>query len=81
MADQWTYASWITVSDSTTRLAQLRLHIQEVTQKIHSAGGVDGTNLNPTNLNEYLSGLMAREQELGRQVGGRTGSRGRVRGF
>jgi len=58
----WLYSSWITETDASTRLEQLRLHIAEVSQHVfdnesrsRKVGAVS---------ERYLGDLMKKEAEL-----------------
>lgn len=65
----WGYSDWITQTDLPTRLARLRRHIQEVTDKIgreHTAGDQATSS---RELRAYLEVLTKREAELMAQPG------------
>ncbi len=64
----WTYADWITYSDAdlSAKLTRLRLHIQEVSQRV---AAVEGRTHKMTEANQdYLQALLKREKELAEEV-------------
>jgi hypothetical protein len=60
----WTYSDWITyASDSATRLSRLRLHIQEVSDRISSGSyASEGKSHDYGFLQDYLAELMKKEK-------------------
>lgn len=60
----WTYSDWITsASGSTTRLTRLRLHIQEVADRIASGTFIqEGKEQHKELLQKYLADLLEREE-------------------
>lgn len=67
----WTYSDWITTSDATARLTQLRLHIKEVTdvlQKPRSQGALD-QQMSRFELDSYITRLMSERARLEEALG------------
>jgi len=86
VAATWTYSDWITYpTASTSRLARLRLHVQEVSDAIKSGSyTIRGRSVQKEELERYLETLHRREQavaeETDRASGRRVGwTRGRAR--
>lgn len=71
----WTYSDWITLDEgSTARLAQLRLHIKEVSDKI--SGGsytTEGKSHDFDSVQKYLDRLLALEKDEAAAAGAATG--------
>ena len=76
----WTYSDWPTyTSGSADRLSRLRLHIQEVTNRLEdgSYAADNGTIIDDRsqNLPSYLTTLLKREKELDKAVRQASGAR------
>lgn len=70
----WTYSDWVTYDDGSAKLAQLRLHIQEVSDKLSNPNyATDGLSVSQQNLPAYLDGLKADETRLATVSGKRVG--------
>lgn len=67
----WTYSDWITQTSGSTRLSQLRLHIQEVSNAIQANQtiNVNGRQIGKFALVDYLKQLRADEKELSAALG------------
>lgn len=81
----WTYSDWITYErSSASRLSRLRLHIQEVSDKLSSGSySIPGFSTSKGELAAYLDRLSSQEEveasAVGRATGARVGiTRGRV---
>lgn len=63
-AGAWTYSDWITkTTGSTERLERLRLHIQEVSDKLKAGSySVTGRSVQRYETERYLAGLRADEK-------------------
>jgi hypothetical protein len=54
----WTYSDWVTYADGSSKLSRLRLHVQEVSDKLSSADySTEGLSVSRGNLPGYLAGL------------------------
>lgn len=60
----YTYGDYESQSTDALRLARLRLHIAEVTQKISAATSGDGMSRDPSSLVTYMEQLQTRRREL-----------------
>ena len=60
----WTYSDWITQTDDGARLTRLRLHIQEVSNKIRREVGAGDMSQSSRAVREYLDSLHKREEAL-----------------
>lgn len=60
----WVYNDYVSLSDATARLAQLRLHIQEVSATVGLTVASDGTSVDSRVTKDYLSDLKAEERRL-----------------
>lgn len=68
----WTYSDWVTYdisTDGTTRLSQLRLHMQEVSDKIEKERTAGGRTSSSHALERYLEGLKEDEKTLAKALG------------
>lgn len=70
----WTYSNYVTYSPATagtTRLSQLRLHIQEVTDylQLHQENSSLGKTQRRFDLVRYLEKLQVAETELEKRLG------------
>lgn len=79
MPSAWTYSDWVTLeSGSSSRLSQLRLHIQEVSDRIAetptSVSG-DGGAASWSQHSDYLKTLLAEEKSLADEVDQGDGTR------
>lgn len=80
----WTYSDWITYERSSAdRLTRLRLHVQEVSDKLASGSySIPGFSTSKGELAAYLDRLTTQEKEEAAAVGRATGARvGFTRGF
>jgi hypothetical protein len=59
----WTYEDYITM-DGSARLTQLRLHIQEVSNKLTQETSADGKSRSSSTLQAYLKTLKDEELSL-----------------
>ena len=77
MASVWTYSDWITYDEGTsTRLTNLRLHIQEVSDFISSGNySINGRSIDKDALAKQLEVLMAKEESESKKRGSNDGSR------
>lgn len=77
MAQAWTYSNWITLAaGSTARLERLRLHIQEVSDRISQGNfSSEGKAHAYDYLQSYLSDLHKREKEESVASAATTGER------
>ena len=66
MTTTWQYADYISYTDNSSRLARLRLHIQEVAQRTISIEGRSST-VSAVN-QQYLNSLKGEETELAQLV-------------
>lgn len=62
------YSDWITINDKASRLARLRLHIQEIEDKLDNERGSDGQNEGSSSIQQRLHDLSLKEAELDRAV-------------
>lgn len=69
----WEYSDYVTLDDPSTRLARLRLHIQEVSDRVLSVtGGLGGdVSASPT---DYLKELKKEEASLMTKTGNASGN-------
>jgi hypothetical protein len=77
--DAWTYSDWVTYeSGSASRLSRLRLHVQEVSDRIAetptSVAG-DGGSASWSPHSDYLKTLLAEEKSLAQEVDQADGTR------
>lgn len=73
----WQYADWITLDDLSQRLVRLRLHIQEVSQRVM---GTSTRNQAVTAANQgYLDRLMSEEKTLTTSVSRPSMARNKIR--
>lgn len=70
MAATWTYSDWITQPYGATRLSRLRLHIQEVSEKVSEEMAADGQSSSSNAVEKYLESLRKTEVEEARLCGG-----------
>ena len=77
----WQYSDWVTVTTASSRLAQLRLHIQEVSNALTAGYQSDGTSYNPSHLRQYLQDLHKMETPLANSASGNRVARTRQRGM
>lgn len=57
----WTYANWVTMErGSTQRVETLRLHVQEVSEKVTASVQAAGTATDAATVQAYLDRLMSR---------------------
>lgn len=68
----WSYADYITYEDAAARLARLRLHIQEVSQKVGASTAAAGTSVDRTTNLQYLQVLKSEEKDLAAETGERS---------
>ena len=70
----WTYSHWVTISTQATRVATLRAHIDEVSQRVGQEVTSDGKSVSSTAMQKYLDSLMKRldleEKKLSAGSGG-----------
>ena len=73
----WTYSDWITYeTTSATRLSRLRLHIQEVSDKLSSGSySIPGFSTSKGELVSYLDRLRVDEPLVAQAVQRATGAR------
>jgi hypothetical protein len=73
----WTYSDWVTYEDGSAKLTRLRLHVQEVSDKLANPSySTEGLSVNPReNLGTYLAGLNAEREKLEATVGRANGTR------
>lgn len=76
----WTYSDWVTQTTSATRLSRLRLHIQEVSDKLQGRASGDGISYDPGQLRQYIKDLREDERTLAGASNGKRVVRPRVRG-
>ena len=79
---QWTYSDWVTLDNSPTKLARLRLHIQEVSDRLSSGSyTVPGFTSSKSDLVTYHDRLGKAEEKLAASPSATAGTRSRfVRG-
>ena len=67
----WTYSDWITQSTDALRLSRLRLHIQEVSDKLagFTQQAAMGLSAQRPPLQQYLDMLIKREEQLALATG------------
>lgn len=65
----WTNSNWITYTGQA-RLTALRLFIAEVTDAVTAGVSSDGTSYNPEVLQQLLTELLKREQDLSNSING-----------
>lgn len=66
----WTYSDYVTYDrTSATRLTRLRLHIQEVSEKIDTEVSADGKSEQLFSLRLYLDRLLNEEKDLEQRAG------------
>lgn len=77
MAAAWTYSNWITYETGTaSRLSQLRLHIQEVSDFISTGNfSVENKSHDKDALQSYLDTLLKRESTEATAAGAASGTR------
>ncbi len=68
----WTYADWVTQTDKSTRLTRLRLHIEEVSQRIMSLRSRSGRGVDAPD-QSYLDSLRDEERRLAVEVEEKSG--------
>lgn len=73
----WSYADWAEQPTAALRLARLRLHISEVSQRQGGAASVSAQGRSMAPDTTYLSMLLGQRDALERQAG--SGKRGLVR--
>ena len=56
----WTYGDWVTYAPGASRLARLRLHVQEVSDQVVREVSADGKSVSSSAVQAYLNGLMDR---------------------
>lgn len=70
----WAYSNWVTISTQATRVATLRAHIDEVSQRVGQEVTSDGKSVSSTAMQKYLDSLMKRldleEKKLSAGSGG-----------
>jgi len=76
----WTYSDYVNLSGAS-KLAQLRLHIIEVSNKIRPNVAGDGVSRSTGAIQPYLNGLKIEEKGLAASVNRSRFTRTRVRGF
>lgn len=74
----WTYDDYITL-DGAARLTRLRLHIQEVSQRIRNSTSADGKSSDSHTLETYWEKLREEEKELSGAVGAYGGGVSKIR--
>jgi hypothetical protein len=72
----WQYADWRSMSSDAERLARLRLHIEEVTQKMGPDVSGGGMSVSSGNLDGMLQRLEDEERSLASAVASQSGSGG-----
>jgi len=60
----WTYSDWITLTGSS-RLARLKLHIQEVADRISERRSFEGMFTDTGDIRQYYEGLLKQWRRLG----------------
>jgi len=77
VAATWTYSDWVTYDPgSSTRLSRLRLHIQEVSDRISQGSfSTEGKSHDYAYLESYLKQLHDKESEEAAIAAGSTGAR------
>jgi hypothetical protein len=75
----WTYSDWITQTTDSTRLTRLRLHIQEVSDKITQEVSSGGNSRSSSALQAYLADIRKEEKSLAAAVSGASGGVSRAR--
>lgn len=63
----WTYSDWRSQTTSAAKLSRLRLHMQEITDAIHTRTvqvGADGKSLSRETLMGLLTSLEGQEKSL-----------------
>lgn len=65
----WTYSDYITLGPTSAGLTRLRLHIQEVTDKISLEIAADGKSKSSHALQQYLDGLLKKEAQIEKRTG------------
>ena len=74
----WTYSDWVTLDNvGNARLARLRLHIQEVSDRITEELSSSGRSISSASLTQYLKDLKSEENQFGSN-GPRANGRSRV---
>jgi hypothetical protein len=68
----WTHANWVTRSTDADRLAVLKQHLEEVSQKIDVNVEADGLKANRLPVKMYYDGLLKEHDRLERRVRGRS---------
>ena len=72
----WTYSDWVTYEDGSAKLTRLRLHVQEVSDKLANPNyATDGLSVSQQNLAAYLVGLNTEREKLEATVGRAGGTR------
>ncbi|MEM8757515.1 MAG: hypothetical protein AAGF47_07015 [Planctomycetota bacterium] len=66
----WTYSDWVTIKSRADRLARLRLHVQEISEKIDIDYEADGFKRLASPVRLYYDRMMKEVERLER-VGGR----------
>ena len=74
----WTYSNWTQQTDAETRLAYLRLHMTEVSDKIDKELTVAGHMSSSRSLQEYYNSLIKAEGKLAAAATSSNAGRARV---
>lgn len=75
----WTYSDWVTQTTAASKLTRLRLHIQEVSDRITESMSADGVSHNAADIRQYLDSLKRDEREMGAAGVGSSMVRGKAR--
>jgi hypothetical protein len=66
----WTYSDWVTYADGSAKLARLRLHVQEVSDKLSNPDySTEGLSVSRSQLPGYLSTIKSDLASLESRVG------------
>lgn len=65
----WTYSNWRSQATAADQLASLKLHIQEVADKLSAEVGAHGYSKSTNVLNDYLKRLEDRADTLSAAAG------------
>lgn len=59
----WSYSDYVTLDYGAARLSQLRLHMQEVADKLSAEMGTSSKNYSTNAIQSYLTSLRKAERE------------------